>query len=91
MDDFNTPGVFTRFGYPPAENNYIKPYKRAVSSMTPVILTDKVGNVKLVIGASGGPKIITAVAQVNNFYFFYFQIHKLCWHTCVRTDKNIFS
>jgi len=63
MDDFNTPGVYTRFGYPPAENNFIKPYKRAVSSMTPVILTDKVGKVKLVIGASGGPKIITAVAQ----------------------------
>jgi len=68
MDDFNTPGIYTRFGYPPAENNFIKPNKRAVSSMTPVILTDKNGNVKLVIGASGGPKVITATAQVKFFF-----------------------
>lgn len=33
--------------------------------MTPVILTDKNGDAKLITGASGGPKIITAVAQVN--------------------------
>lgn len=63
MDDFSTPGQNSRFGYPPTESNYIKPNKRAVSSMTPIIITDKNGNVKLVIGASGGPKIITAVAQ----------------------------
>jgi len=63
MDDFSTPGQSSRFGFPPTESNFIKPNKRAVSSMTPVILTDKNGNVKLVIGASGGPKIISAVVQ----------------------------
>lgn len=63
MDDFSTPGIPTRFGYPPTKANYIKPKKRPVSSMLPVILTDKEGDVKLVIGGSGGPKIITAVAQ----------------------------
>jgi len=63
MDDFSTNGVSTRFGYPPSKANYIKPKKRPVSSMVPVIMTDKDGNVKLVIGGSGGPKIITAVAQ----------------------------
>ena len=64
MDDFSTPGQNTRFGYPPTAANYIKPNKRPVSSMAPVIITDKQGDVKLVIGGSGGPKIITAVVQV---------------------------
>lgn len=63
MDDFSTLGQSTRFGYPPSKANYIKPKKRPVSSMVPVILTDKEGDVKLVIGGSGGPRIITAVAQ----------------------------
>lgn len=63
MDDFSTPGQYTRFGYPPTPTNYIKPNKRPVSSMTPVILTDKNGDAKLITGGSGGPKIITAVAQ----------------------------
>jgi len=63
MDDFSTPGQNTRFGYPPTIANYIKPNKRPVSSMVPVIFTDRQGDVKLVIGGSGGPKIITAVAQ----------------------------
>ena len=65
MDDFSTNGQSTRFGYPPSKANYIKPKKRPVSSMVPVIMTDKEGDVKLVIGGSGGPKIITAVAQVT--------------------------
>ncbi|XP_065664152.1 glutathione hydrolase 1 proenzyme [Hydra vulgaris] len=63
MDDFSTPGQNTRFGYPPTAANYIKPNKRPVSSMAPVIMTDRFGDVKLVIGGSGGPKIITAVVQ----------------------------
>jgi len=63
MDDFSTPGVSTRFGFPPTVANYIKPGKRPVSSMAPCIVTDKFGDVKMVVGASGGPHIISAVAQ----------------------------
>ena len=33
--------------------------------MVPVILTDKQGDVKLIIGGSGGTHIITAVVQVT--------------------------
>ena len=65
MDDFSTPGQDSRFGFPPTAANYIKPNKRPVSSMVPVILTDKQGDVKLIIGGSGGTHIITAVVQVT--------------------------
>ena len=32
--------------------------------MSPIIITDKKGDVRLILGASGGSKIITAVSQV---------------------------
>lgn len=79
MDDFSTPGQNSRFGYPPTPSNYIKPKKRPVSSMTPVILTDKNGDAKLITGASGGPKIITAVAQVRSFYVYKYFLKKCGW------------
>ena len=62
MDKFSTPGQPGIYDDLPT--NVMRPYKRPVSSMVPVILTDKKGDVKLVIGGSGGPKIITAVVQV---------------------------
>lgn len=43
MDDFSTPSDPTPYGLPPAENNYIQPHKRALSSMTPIIIL-KVSN-----------------------------------------------
>ena len=64
MDDFSTPGTVNYFGVPASEPNYIKPGKRPMSSMTPIIVLDPNDNARLVLGASGGTKIITAVAQV---------------------------
>ena len=76
MDDFSTPGRTNTYGLHPAESNYIAPGKRPLSSMSPTMIFDssgtsnELGNLMLVVGASGGPKIISAVLQIilNHLY-----------------------
>jgi gamma-glutamyltranspeptidase / glutathione hydrolase len=72
MDDFSAqPGVPNMFGLIGGEANAIAAGKRPLSSMTPTIVRDEKGNVILALGASGGPRIITAVFNVivNHFEF----------------------
>lgn len=48
MDDFSTPTEITPDQLPPAPANFIKPNKRPLSSMTPIIVT-KVKEIKTAI------------------------------------------
>ncbi len=65
MDDFAAkPGSPNMFGLVQLEANAIQPGKRPLSAMTPTIVLDDRGRPMLVTGASGGPRIITAVYQV---------------------------
>ncbi|VDL77309.1 unnamed protein product [Nippostrongylus brasiliensis] len=64
MDDFSTPGMANGFGFAPSETNFIEPGKRPMSSMSPmVIFNGKTKEPRMVIGGSGGSKIISAVAK----------------------------
>ncbi len=65
MDDFAAkPGSPNVFGLVQGEANAIAPGKRILSSMSPTIVLDPAGEPLLITGASGGPRIITAVFQV---------------------------
>lgn len=65
MNDFAVPNMPNYFGLPPSPGNFIRPKKRAMSSMSPSILArTSNGDVQLIIGASGGTKIPTAITWV---------------------------
>jgi gamma-glutamyltranspeptidase/glutathione hydrolase len=64
MDDFSAkPGSPNTFGLVQGAANKIEPGKRMLSSMSPTIVEDPKGQVFMLAGAGGGPRIITAVWQ----------------------------
>ncbi|HUJ62142.1 MAG TPA: gamma-glutamyltransferase [Kofleriaceae bacterium] len=64
MDDFTSkPGEPNTYALRQGAPNKIEPGKRMLSSMTPTLLEDDQGQVVMVVGAGGGPRIITAVWQ----------------------------
>jgi gamma-glutamyltranspeptidase/glutathione hydrolase len=65
MDDFSAkPGTPNQFGLVQGEANAIQPGKRMLSAMTPTIVLDPSGRVRLVTGTPGGSTIITTVAMM---------------------------
>jgi gamma-glutamyltranspeptidase/glutathione hydrolase len=64
MDDFTAkPNAPNMFGLVQGEANAIEPGKRPLSAMSPTIVV-RDGKPYMVLGAPGGPRIITAVLQV---------------------------
>ncbi|CAI9109296.1 OLC1v1009098C1 [Oldenlandia corymbosa var. corymbosa] len=68
MDDFSMPENTSANEPPPSPENFIHAGKRPLSSMSPTIVVQG-GNLKAVVGASGGSRIIAATAEVflNHF------------------------
>lgn len=65
MDDFQSRrGVVNAYGLVQSDWNLPQPGKRPLSSMTPTIVLDDQGQVVMLAGAAGGPRIITATTQV---------------------------
>ncbi len=65
MDDFAAkPGTANQFGLVQGEQNAVAANKRALSAMAPTIVLDPHGELFLVVGGRGGPRIITSVAQI---------------------------
>jgi gamma-glutamyltranspeptidase/glutathione hydrolase len=65
MDDFTSrPGTPNMYGLIQGAANSIAPGKRMLSAMSPTIVLDPSGNLLLVTGARGGPRIISATSQI---------------------------
>jgi gamma-glutamyltranspeptidase/glutathione hydrolase len=65
MDDFTVrPGYPNQFGLVQGDANLVGPERRPLSAMSPTIVLDPQGQLLMIVGSPGGPKIITAVAQV---------------------------
>ena len=64
MDDFTSKvGAPNMFGLIQGAANAIAPSHRPLSSMTPIIVLEN-NKVRFVIGSPGGPRIITAIANI---------------------------
>lgn len=62
MNDFSIPGVSNAFGFPPSAVNFVRPGKRPLSSITPIMVETPSGELYLVTGAAGGSRIISSTA-----------------------------
>lgn len=68
MNDFSIPNTTNAFGYIPSPANFIRPGKRPLSSIAPVIvehlnLANVTNALYIAIGAAGGSRIITTTIQ----------------------------
>ncbi|HEX5004764.1 MAG TPA: gamma-glutamyltransferase [Gemmatimonadales bacterium] len=65
MDDLaSAPGKPNMYGLIQGDSNAIQPGKRPLSAMTPSVVVDQDGQLLLVVGTPGGPRIITMVYHV---------------------------
>ncbi len=65
MDDLaSAPGRPNMYGLVQGDSNAIQPGKRPLSAMTPSIVVGADGQLRMVVGTPGGPRIITMVYHV---------------------------
>lgn len=65
MDDFAAqPGKPNQFGLVQGEANAVQPGKRMLSAMSPTIVLDPAGQLLMVVGSRGGPRIISSTSQI---------------------------
>ncbi|CAH1233857.1 GGT1 [Branchiostoma lanceolatum] len=64
MDLFTVLGTNRTRIYSSSPGDTVQPGKRSTTSMSPTVVLDSSGDVRLVIGASGGRNIVTALADV---------------------------
>uniref|UniRef100_A0A914QWK2 Uncharacterized protein n=1 Tax=Panagrolaimus davidi TaxID=227884 RepID=A0A914QWK2_9BILA len=72
MDDFSIPRKLNFFGFEAFKSNYIVPRKRPLSSMSPILIYNKhTREIQASLGAAGGSRIISALAQflIQKFSF----------------------
>ncbi|RVD85501.1 uncharacterized protein DFL_003822 [Arthrobotrys flagrans] len=63
MNDFSIPGSSNAFGFIPSPSNFIRPFKRPLSSITATIAETADGKLDFVVGAAGGSRIISSTIQ----------------------------
>lgn len=64
MNDFSIPGSSNKYGYIPSEANFIRPGKRPLSSISPIIAETPDGRLQFAVGSAGGSRITTATIQL---------------------------
>ncbi|XP_072161058.1 scoloptoxin SSD14 isoform X2 [Bemisia tabaci] len=71
MGDFTAPSLVDYRNLPSAPANFIRPYKRPVTSMSPIIVLDENRDVRLAVGAAGGARIptVTALVYIMNLWY----------------------
>lgn len=65
LDDFSVYGITNVEQVLGTPRNHMKPKKQPMSSASPTIIVGADNNVRMVIGAAGGSKIISAVSMVG--------------------------
>lgn len=63
MDDFSLPDTNNAYELRPSIYNFVRPFRRPLSSTVPTIVSTADGQPEFVIGAAGGSRIVTAVFQ----------------------------
>lgn len=64
MNDFSVPDTVNAFGYIASPANFIRPGKRPLSSISPIIVEHLTNStLYFVVGAAGGSRITTATMQ----------------------------